>query len=67
MTSQYLRIEYNGWTVAIFGGYEEELLMPTNSRTFEVGFQSPNTNSGEINVRVKITPNGALSRAIVLI
>ena len=58
------RIEYNGWTVAIFGGYEEELLMPTNSRTFEVGFQSPNTNSGEINVRVKITPNGALSRAI---
>ena len=58
------RIEYDGWIVAIFGGYEEELLMPTSTRTFEVGFQSPNINSGEINVRVKITPNGALSRAI---
>ena len=58
------RIEYNGWIVAIFGGYEEDLLMPTSTRTFEVGFQSPNINSGEINVRVKITPNGALSRAI---
>ena len=58
------RIEYNGWTVAIFGGYEDELLVPTNKRTFEVGFQSPNQNSGEINVRVNIIPVGAILRSI---
>ena len=32
------RIEYNGWTVAIFGGYERRTLMPTNSRTFRGWF-----------------------------
>ena len=32
------RIEYDGWIVAIFGGYEEELLMPTSTRTFESWF-----------------------------
>ena len=58
------RIEYNGWTVAIFGGYEDELLIPTNKRTFEIGFQSPNQNSGEINVRLNIIPVGAILRSI---
>lgn len=58
------RIEYNGWIVAIFGGYEEELLTPTDTRTFEVGFQSPNQKSGEIYVKLDIIPLGATSRSI---
>ena len=57
------RIDYNGWIIAVFGGYEDEFIQPTNSRTFEIGFQSPNNNEGEINVRVIITPSGAANRA----
>ena len=56
------RIEYNGWIIAIFGGYEDEFIQPTNFRTFEVGFQSPNFNDGQIDVRVLITPVGATDR-----
>ena len=58
------RIEYNGWIVAIFGGFEEELLYPTDTRTFEVGFQSPNQNSGQIHVKLTIIPVGATTRTI---
>ncbi len=58
------RIEYSGWIVAIFSGYEDELLQPGETRTFEVGFQSPNQNDGELRLRVIITPSGASSRAI---
>ena len=58
------RIEYNGWIVAIFGGYEDELLQPGETRTFEVGFQSPNQNDGDLGLRVEITPSGASNRAI---
>ncbi len=57
------RIDYNGWIIAVFGGYEDEFIQPTNSRTFEIGFQSPNYNEGEIDVRVIITPSGATNRA----
>ena len=56
------RIEYNGWIIAIFGGYEDEFIQPTDVRTFEVGFQSPNYNDGHIDVRVLITPIGAADR-----
>lgn len=56
------RIEYNGWIIAIFGGYEDEFIQPTDFRTFEVGFQSPNFNDGHIDVRVLITPIGATDR-----
>jgi len=57
------RIDYDGWIIAVFGGYEDEFIQPTNSRTFEIGFQSPNYNDGEIHVRVIITPSGATNRA----
>ena len=58
------RIEYQGWIVAIFGGYEDELIIPTNKRTFEIGFQSPNQNQGKIDVRLSIIPVGAITRTI---
>ena len=57
------RIEYDGWIIAIFGGYEDEFIQPTDVRTFEIGFQSPNNNVGEIEVRVIVTPAGAANRA----
>lgn len=57
------RIEYDGWIIAIFGGYEDEFIQPTDFRTFEIGFQSPNNNVGEIEVRVIVTPTGAANRA----
>ena len=57
------RIEYDGWIIAIFGGYEDEFIQPTDFRTFEIGFQSPNNNGGEIEVRVIVTPTGAANRA----
>ena len=58
------RLEYNGWIVAIFGGYEDELMQPSEVRTLEIGFQSPSNNFGELNVSLRITPSGAQSRAI---
>ena len=58
------RIIYDGWIIAIFGGYEDETVQPAESRTFEIGFQSPNENSGELRVRVKVIPSGANNRAI---
>jgi len=56
------RLEYQGWIIAIFGGYEDELLIPSQQRTFEIGFQSPNINTGDINVRVIISPSGAADK-----
>ena len=60
------RIQYDGWTIAIFGGYEDQLLMPTSSRTFELAFQSPSTNTGQVSIRLSIIPSGAQDRSIQL-
>lgn len=59
------RFNYTGWTVALFGGLEELLLQPNESRTVEIGIQSPNMFSGELNVELKVFANGAqeLSKA----
>ena len=61
------RLEYNGWVVAIFGGFEDELLQPSEVRTLEIAFQSPSSNFGELNVRLRITPNGAQVGRLMLI
>ena len=60
------RIQYDGWTIAIFGGYEDQLLMPKSSRTFELAFQSPSTNTGQVSIRLSIIPSGAQDRSIQL-
>ena len=56
------RIATNGWTIALFGGLEGNILQPNESRTIEIGFQSPLEYSGEIDIRLRVYANGALVR-----
>ena len=56
------RIATNGWTIALFGGLEGNILQPNESRTVEIGFQSPLEYSGEIDIRLRVYANGALVR-----
>lgn len=56
------RFENDGWTVALFNGLEEQYLAPNESRTIEVGFQSPVQYSGSINVRFFAFALGAYER-----
>ena len=53
------RFNYSGWTVALFGGLEDIDLLPNESRTIEIGIQSPVEFSGEMNVEVQVFANGA--------
>ena len=56
------RIEYNGWIVALFGNVEEKNIPPEGSEIIDVAFQAPDSDSGEIRVRVTIIPLGALDK-----
>ena len=56
------RFENDGWTVALFNGLEDQFLAPNESRTIEVGFQSPEQYSGSINVRFFVFALGAYER-----
>lgn len=56
------RFENDGWTVALFNGLEDQFLAPNQSRTIEVGFQSPVQYSGSINVRFFVFALGAYER-----
>ena len=56
------RITDEGWTMALFGGLEENMLQPNESRTLEIGFQAPLEYSGDIDVRLRIFASGALAR-----
>ncbi len=52
------RFNSSGWVVALFGGLEDVTLQPNESRTIEIGFQSPNEFSGELSVRLYVFPSG---------
>ncbi|MBT6844395.1 MAG: hypothetical protein HOA11_01405 [Euryarchaeota archaeon] len=56
------RITYDGWTMALFGGLESNMIDPNDSRTIEIGFLAPMEYSGEIDIRLRVFANGALSR-----
>ena len=56
------RFENDGWTVALFNGLEDQFLAPNESRTIEVGFQSPVQYSGSIHVRFFVFALGAYER-----
>ena len=56
------RFENDGWTVALFNGVEDKVLAPNESRTIEIGFQSPVQYSGSINVRFFVFAIGAYER-----
>jgi uncharacterized membrane protein len=53
------RFNYSGWTVALFGGLEDVILQPNESRTVEIGIQSPNIFAGELNVELQVFAKGA--------
>ncbi len=55
------RFSSNGWVVALFGGLEDVVLQPNESRVVEIGFQSPNTFVGELHVELRVFADGAQS------
>ena len=55
------RFNTSGWVVALFGGLEDIVLQPNESRTVEIGFQAPNAFTGSINVQIKVFASGASS------
>jgi hypothetical protein len=57
------RFNSSGWVVALFGGLEDIVLQPNESRTIEIGFQAPNEFQGEIHVELQVFANGAKSNA----
>lgn len=50
------RIEINGWTVAIFNAFDLIPLGPNESRIIEIGFDSPNVQSGDLSVNLIAQP-----------
>jgi len=56
------RFENDGWTIALFNGVEDQSLAPNESRTIDIGFQSPVQYSGSINVRFFVFAVGAYER-----
>lgn len=53
------RFSENGWVVALFGGLEDLVLEPNESRTVEIGFQAPPDFSGSIHAELQVFANGA--------
>ena len=55
------RFNNSGWVVALFGGLEDVILQPNESRVIEIGFQSPNEFQGEMHVELRVFATGAPS------
>ena len=55
------RFNASGWIVALFGGLENIVLEPNESRTIEIGFQAPNVFQGELSVELRVFAEGAAS------
>ena len=60
-TPQADRFNASGWVVALFGGLENVLLQPNESRSIEIGFQAPNEFQGELHVELRVFAEGATS------
>lgn len=60
-TSPSDRFNSSGWVVALFGGLEDVILEPNESRTIEIGFQAPNEFQGEMHVELQVFAEGARS------
>ena len=54
----------SGWVVALFGGLEDVVLQPNESRTIEIGFQAPNEFQGEMNVELQVFASGAKANTL---
>lgn len=55
------RFNASGWVVALFGGLENIVLEPNESRVIEIGFQAPNTFQGTMHVELQVFAVGAAS------
>ena len=55
------RFNQSGWIVALFGGLEDVILQPNESRVIEIGFQAPNEFSGTVYVELQVFPTGGLA------
>ena len=55
------RFNNSGWVVALFGGLENVILQPNESRVIEIGFQAPNEFQGEMHVELQVFATGAQS------
>lgn len=53
------RFNASGWIVALFGGLENIVLQPNESRVIEIGFQAPNTFQGTMHVELQVFADGA--------
>ncbi|MEE2986131.1 MAG: hypothetical protein VX366_07965 [Candidatus Thermoplasmatota archaeon] len=58
------RIESEGWTIALFNAFEFNPLQPNESRTFEIGFEAPNSNQSKIDFELIVEPEGFPQRSI---
>ena len=58
------RITSEGWTVALFNAFEDVFLMPNESRTIEIGVQSPAVTSGTISIDLIIHPTNFPFRTV---
>ncbi|MGB2353189.1 MAG: hypothetical protein ACPH9J_05725 [Candidatus Poseidoniaceae archaeon] len=58
------RITTDGWTVALFNAFEDVFLMPNESRTIEIGVQSPAETSGTISVDLVLHPTNFPFRTV---
>jgi len=58
------RFNRSGWLVALFGGLEDAVLQPNESRVVEIGFQAPNVFQGEMHVALRVFPTGAAANTI---
>ena len=63
-TSPADRFNASGWVVALFGGLEDVVLQPNESRTIEIGFQAPNEFQGEMNVELQVFASGAKANTL---
>ena len=59
------RVEFNGWTAALFGAKEGIEILPNQDRTFEVGIQAPPDYTGHFDVRVHMYPIGDISKKYI--
>jgi hypothetical protein len=50
------RVELNGWTIALFNAFEDNVLAPNESRVLDIGFESPNVNINQIEVELIVKP-----------
>ena len=58
------RLTIDGWTVALFNGFEDTLLFPNETRTIQIGVEAPPLTSGTLAVDLFIQPTNFQFRSV---